>query len=165
MPRVLILAYGNPLRSDDGLAWRIADALTGKYSAEEVEIVTLHQLGPELAEAVSRSECVILIDAAAGPGRPGEIRITELSATSDSSDAPGFCHAVSPSHVLALAAQLYNVRPRAYSATVVGENFDHGESLSETVQAAIPELVVQIDELLQKFIQDKSPEITPSKKA
>ncbi|HEV2467561.1 MAG TPA: hydrogenase maturation protease [Candidatus Sulfotelmatobacter sp.] len=163
MPRVLIFAFGNPLRSDDRLAWRAADVLAAKYSVDEVEVVTLHQLGPELAESVSRSGCVIFVDAAAGPGRPGDVRITQLSATSASSDAPGFCHAVSPSHVLALAAQLYNVRPRAYSATLVGKNFDHGESLSAPVKAAIPELVVRIDELVQKFINNKGQEVARRK--
>ncbi|MFZ0733485.1 MAG: hydrogenase maturation protease [Candidatus Sulfotelmatobacter sp.] len=151
MPRVLILAYGNSLRSDDGVAWHIADALAGKYSTEQVEIFALHQLGPELAETISRSECIIFVDAAAGPGLPGEIQVKELSANpSIPSDPPGFCHALSPSHVLALAAQLYSARSRAFSATVVGENFDHGESLSEPVKAAIPALVARIDDLVRK---------------
>ncbi|HKT89790.1 MAG TPA: hydrogenase maturation protease [Candidatus Sulfotelmatobacter sp.] len=151
-PRVQIVAYGNPLRSDDGVAWRIADALTGKYSAEEVEIVTLHQLGPELAESIRRTECVIFIDAAAGPGRPGDVRIAEVPR---SSDAPGFCHAVSPSHVLTMAAQLYGAQPRAFSTTIVGLCFDHGESLSKPVQAAIPVLIERIEELLHNLSTTK----------
>lgn len=155
MPRVLILAYGNPLRSDDGVAWRIADALTGKYSDEEVEIVMLHQLGPELAESIRRTECVIFIDAAAGPGCPGDVRITEISATGVSSAAPGFCHAVSPSHVLTMAAQLYGAQPRAFSTTIVGLGFDHGESLSKPVQAAIPVLIERIEELLHNLSTTK----------
>lgn len=155
MPRVLILAYGNPLRSDDGVAWRAADSLANKFSTEEVEIVTLHQLGPELAESIRRTECAIFIDAAAGPGRPGDVRIAEVPRPSE---APGFCHAVSPAHVLALAVQLYGAHPRAFSATVVGENFDHGESLSDPVNAAIPRLVARIDEMVRKFIDHKGHE-------
>lgn len=162
-PRVQIIAYGNPLRSDDGLAWRVADTLGDKLSREEVEIAMLHQLGPELAESISRSECVIFIDAASGPGPPGEIRITELLPVCESSGAAQFCHAVSPPQVLALAAQLYGAHPHAFTATVVGDNFDHGEFLSEPVQAAIPALVARIDELARGFINHKGHEITRRK--
>ena len=77
-PRLLIVAYGNPLRSDDGVAWRAAAALPETFLPEEAEIVTVHQLGPELAESASRSECVIFVDAASGPGHPGEIQAKEV---------------------------------------------------------------------------------------
>src|SRR6476469_3025021 len=105
-PRRLIVAYGNPLRSDDGVAWRAAAALQETFLPEQAEILTLHQLGPELAESASRSECVIFVDAAACPGRPGEIQVKELSESDSETDSSAFCHAMSPSHVLALAAQL-----------------------------------------------------------
>src|SRR5579862_9528285 len=51
--KILIIAYGNPLRCDDGIAWRAADALAQKLSDSDVEIVRLHQLAPELAETIS----------------------------------------------------------------------------------------------------------------
>ena len=39
MARVLIIAYGNPMRCDDGLAWRAADEFERKLSDFEVEIL------------------------------------------------------------------------------------------------------------------------------
>ena len=147
MPPLLIVAYGNPLRTDDGVAWRAAEALQKIFRPDQAEILTLHQLGPELAEYASRSECVIFVDAASGPGRPGEIQAKELSESDADSKSSAFCHAVSPAHVLALAAQLYNCRPRAFSTTIVGENFNHGESLSPVVEAALPALLARIEEL------------------
>lgn len=153
MPRLLIVAYGNPLRSDDGVAWRAAEALQGMFSPNEVEILTMHQLGPELAESVSRIQCVIFVDATAGPGRPGEIEFKELLSTnSEGAGSSGFCHAVSPANVLALAAQLYKAKPKAFSATIVGENFRHGESLSAAVEAALPSLLARIGELSKEFV-------------
>ena len=146
MPPLLIVAYGNPLRSDDGVAWRAAAALQKTFSSDQAEILSLHQLGPELAENASRSECVIFVDASTGSGRPGEIEVRELRSDSER-ESSAFCHAVSPSHVLALAAQLYDCRPRAFSITVVGENFNHGESLSPAVEAALPTLLGRIEEL------------------
>src|SRR5207302_4267158 len=117
------------------------------FPPEDAEILTLHQLGPELAQSASRRQCVIFVDAAAGPCRPGEIQVTELSESNSHTETSAFCHTMSPSQVLALAAQLYQRRPRAYSITVVGENFNHGESLSPVVEAALPALLARIEEL------------------
>lgn len=147
MPRLLIVAYGNPVRADDGVAWRAAEALQTKFGGEQAEILTLHQLGPELAEHASRSECVIFVDAGAGPGRPGEIRVHELLASDLPGKSTAFCHAVSPAQILALTAELYHRRPRAFCVTVVGESFEHGESLTAAVEAALPALLARIEEL------------------
>ena len=150
MASLLIVAYGNPLRSDDGVAWRAAAALQEKFAPEQAEILTLHQLGPEVAESASRSECVIFVDAAAGPGHPGEVQAKEVLPSDSDTETSVFCHAMSPSHVLALAAQLYHSRPRAFSASVLGANFNHGESLSPAVEAALPALLTRIEELATK---------------
>ena len=148
--RILIVAYGNPLRSDDGVAWRAAAALEGKFSSAEVEIMRLHQLGPELSESLSHSECVIFVDAATGPG-PGEIEIKELAGTPRSAKAPAFGHALDPEAIVSLAAQLYHARPRAFSATVTGQTFEHGESLSLAVAGALPDFVGRIEGLVREL--------------
>ena len=148
MERVLIIAYGNPLRSDDGVALRVAEQLEAKFSADDVEIVRPQQLGPELAEAASRSRLVIFVDAAAGTGEPGAIQIRELSAGGSEMKASVFGHAIPPVAVIGLARQLYGASPKAYSATVVGESFEHGELLSSIVNAAVPLIVERIRELI-----------------
>ena len=153
MPRVLIIAYGNPLRSDDGVAWRAAEQLQNKFRPGEVEIQTRHQLCPELAEPIQRCELVIFVDAAAAPGQAGEVLIEELQHGSDANIAPRFCHSLSPAAVLGLARQLYAANPKAFSATVTGENFSHGERLSPLVQAALPEVVHRVEELVHTCLR------------
>src|SRR5579862_7560090 len=138
MPRVLIVAYGNPLRSDDGLAWRAAAALQDKFSSPDVEIVRVHQLAPELAETVSRCEAVIFVDAnASTAGPPGEIRCTRIGLPEA---PPGFSHQLSPDAIVALAQELFGAGPDALTVTLTGSCFDHGESLSPAVAAALPAL-------------------------
>jgi hydrogenase maturation protease len=149
MPRVLIIAYGNPLRSDDGVAWRAADELEKTFSGADVEILRTHQLAPELAEAVRGTEAVIFIDAAAGEGQPGEVRCAPVGPP----EGPvRFSHQLSPSSVIALSRQLYGATPRAFSATLTGECFDHGEALSPVVAAALPSLVTRIEALIQHLV-------------
>ena len=150
MPRALIIAYGNPRRSDDGVAGRAAEALRQKFSPAEVEIACMHQLAPELAETVSRFPCVIFVDAASSPdsGHPGQIRVEELTGKDPADSRGPFFHALSPDAVIRLADTLYGAKPRAFAVTVSGQNFDHGESLSSAVAAALPDLVAQIQGLV-----------------
>jgi len=154
MPRILIVAYGNPMRSDDGVAWRAADALEARLPSSVVEILRLHQLGPELAETASRSEYVIFIDAAADPScLPGEIRVVDV----DPEDAAPsrFWHAVSPQTVIGLSESLYGVKLKAIVVTATGENFDHGNTLSPAVSAAIPPLIDRIERIVRAFLHGK----------
>ena len=158
MPRILIVAYGNPLRSDDGVAWRAGDALESKFPPSEVEILRAHQLAPEIAEQACRSECVIFIDAAAIlSSLPGEIRAEEIhSENLDHNDSTRFSHVVSPQAVIALAATLYDAKLKAILVTVTGENFEHGESLSPQVAPALPVLVARIEGIVRSLLREKA---------
>lgn len=75
--RVLVIGYGNPLRSDDALGWRVGEALRerlehqfSKIEAQtrtdpaNVEVITCQQLNPELADPISRADLVLFVDAA-----------------------------------------------------------------------------------------------------
>lgn len=154
MPHILIVAYGNPLRSDDGIAWRAADALQTRLPKSEVEVLRLHQLSPEIAEAASNAEYLIFVDAASDPSSiPGEIRVEEIyPGRIDPKDMATFSHALSPKAVMALAESLYGARPRAVLVTVAGENFEHGESLSAPVQAVLPVLIDRIEAIVQPLV-------------
>jgi hydrogenase maturation protease len=158
MGRVLIIAYGNPLRSDDGLGWRAAEALEGRFTPDQVEIVRVHQLAPELAEAISRSDGVILLDAATPRStemKPGDIQVEDFER--DKADQSSrFCHAFSPGSVLELAAELYGVEPRAFFVTMIGEDFAHGECLSPRVAAALPAMVGRIEALVEEIVSAKA---------
>src|SRR5579872_298200 len=157
MARVLVVAYGNPLRCDDGIAWRAADALEGRFSGDEVEILRLHQLVPELAEIVSRFATVIFIDAAAGGAKtiPGQIQVKEIAAQARA-DASGFAHVISPQTVTALAATLYSAKPQTFLLTVTAASFDHGDVLSLSVEAALPDLISKVAWLVEQSLSRPS---------
>jgi hydrogenase maturation protease len=156
MSCVLIVAYGNPMRCDDGLAWRAAERLEGKFSGTNVEILRVHQLAPEMAEDITRCDTVIFVDAASadgGNGNPGEVRCLEVGL---SEGLPRFSHQLSPGAVVALGRQLYGASPRAFAVTLTGQCFDHGESLSPMVEAALPALVARIEALVQSALSRES---------
>jgi len=136
MARILILGYGNPLRSDDGLGWQIAAELFRCNRSPEIEVLPCHQLTPELAEPVSKAELVLFIDCARG-GRPGELRCDEIQVQLA---LQSFTHNLAPATLLGLSSELYGACPRAYLLTICGQNFEPGQSLSTAVIAKTGEL-------------------------
>lgn len=145
MPRVLVIAIGNPLRSDDGLAWHAADELEKVVSSSDVQVKKVHQLTPELCEDVSRAALVIFVDAAES-GQPGTLGCEQVVASVAESASS---HHVTPGALLQLAGTLYDARPAAFMVSLAGKHFDHGESLSPEVRKAIPPLVDKIRELIR----------------
>ena len=140
MPSKLIIGYGNPLRSDDGIGWRVAGEIARQLPNSEFEVVQCHQLMPELAEKISRAELVIFVDAVHGE-RPGHWACQEIVPEI----AKGtFSHSVSPARLLALARELYGSAPRACLFTMCGESFDHGDRLSKLVESRLAGLMSEI---------------------
>lgn len=148
MARILILGYGNPLRSDDGLGWQIAVELFRANRSPDIEVLPCHQLTPELADPVSRAELVLFIDCARD-GQPGELRCDEVQVRSVSES---FTHNLAPAALLGLSSELYGSCPRAYLLTICGQNFEPGESLSSAVIEKIADLKSTVRRLIQEYL-------------
>jgi hydrogenase maturation protease len=137
---VLVLACGNTLRGDDGVAWRIGSALRDEFPDEqtdsEIEVILTQQLLPEHAEPLSRSNTAIFLDCSA-TDQPGVVSIHSLS---PAQTLPGiFTHHLDPTSLLTLTQDLYGRFPsRAVSITIGGKSFELQEQLTEPVTAAIP---------------------------
>jgi hydrogenase maturation protease len=144
MARVLILGYGNPLRSDDGLGWQVAVQLFRTNTSCEVLVLPCDQLTPELAEPISRAETVLFIDSTR-QGTPGEFRCEELRSEPGS---VSFTHHLSPAGLLDLSSELFGCCPRSYLLSICGESFELGEALSTTVSERLPELKSRVRELI-----------------
>ena len=141
----LLIGYGNPLRSDDGVGQVVADRLAGDGRFAATELIACHQLLPEHAQRISQVEGVVFVDADAGP-QPGQITVREIGP--DASSSAGLIHDFTPQTLLAYAQLLYGHAPPATLITVSGFSFDHGEELSTGMTAVLPELLEQIQHLL-----------------
>jgi hydrogenase maturation protease len=148
MARVLVLGYGNPLRSDDGLGWQVAVQLFRSNASPEVQVLPCHQLTPELAEPVSRADVVLFIDCTR-EGSPGEFHCAELG---PQSGPIAFTHHISPTALLDLSSELYGACPKAYLLSICGECFEAGDSLSPAVDRMLPELRSRVRELIAEAI-------------
>jgi len=134
--RPLVICYGNRLRSDDGVAWQVADRLTGDVGLAGVDVICRHQLTPELAEDVSRARRVIFVDAAAG-GTPGTVRHAALVAPAGDVNFAAWSHDLTPARLAGLAVTIFGRVPPLDVVTVAAGSFAVGEDLSAPVAAAV----------------------------
>jgi len=149
--RALIIGYGNPLRSDDGFGWHAAQELATQLPDANLEVITRHQLTPELAETASHFQLVIFIDAARDL-TPGELRCEKVAIGENREPLKpsSFSHFVTPASVLAWTTELYGHCPDAYYISVGGEFFAEGETMSATMQAAFEPLIAKVGSLLAR---------------
>lgn len=134
--RPLVVGYGNPLRSDDGVGWHLAAQLDSDDRLSGATILQRHQLTPELALDFSAASVVVLIDAQvdSAPGHIQTHRIEEAAVGVSSS------HQLSPSVVAGLSARLYGRTPDVFVVTCGPESTEPGTALSAPVAAAMPGL-------------------------
>lgn len=131
----LIIGYGNPLRSDDGLGWRAAEKLARIFDKARVRVIRCHQLLPELAEDVSRADRVIFIDACLGEP-PGQVICRDIDP--DSLPEAVMFHHLTPPMLLACVKAIYRKCPEAIILSVTGKSFECGDQLSTEVRQTFP---------------------------
>jgi hydrogenase maturation protease len=124
---IWIIGFGNRNRRDDGSGPQVADRLKGRFDAAAgVNVVSLHQLGPELAEDLQSATLAIFIDAAQG-ALPG--RCSWRSVRPDF-DLGGIAHSLTAGALLGLTRMLYKRCPPAWMVSIAGSDFGFGEGLS-----------------------------------
>jgi hydrogenase maturation protease len=134
---VLLIGYGNDLRGDDAAGRLVAQRIRA-YDAVAVEVHSVHQLTPEFAEIVAKTDRVVFVDAyVAAEGDPAR-------AVHIARDAPGarLDHVGSPESLLALADCVYGSRPDAWLVTVPAVSFDYGAAPSATTRVGIDDAAV-----------------------
>ncbi len=141
---ILIIGYGNPLRSDDAIGQHLVRLLERRLRGS-VEVFTAYQLTPELVEPVSHARLVIFIDARVGE-TPGTM-IQEI--VEPAADAGAFTHNVSPGTLLGAAKTLYGATPKGILISIAGAVFDYGSELSPELNRLLPALADQVEAVLK----------------
>jgi hydrogenase maturation protease len=140
MPATLVVGYGNPLRGDDALGWRVVEKLVGVTNGA-VTGLAVHQLTPELAEQVSEADLVIFVDASY-EGEPGGWQSSPIRLTSTAAQAVG--HHFTPENLLNYVKAVYQAEPVAIMISVAAGSFDCCESLTPAVARAVEEIAAEL---------------------
>jgi hydrogenase maturation protease len=158
--RTIVIGLGNPLLGDDGVGWRVADAVEGLLAAArragrpiaEVDIERLGVGGLRLMECLTGYEVAVLVDAAEFPNRPiGEVRACCFDDLEDyAAGHLDSAHDASLRTALDLGRRLGAALPeRIHAVTVQAHRTDEfSESLTPEVAAAIPTAAAAVVELL-----------------
>lgn len=142
---ILLIGYGNTLRSDDGVGPGVARALAGDDRTTVIEAV---QLLPEHIEMAARADRVVLVDAAADL-EAGVLRSEQLVAGSANGPLLGV-HDLNPNGLVRAVAELYGAHPEVWLVSVGAASFELGEAFSPVVEAALPEIVAVVERLLER---------------
>ena len=132
---MLILAYGNPGRRDDGLGPALAEALES-LALPGVTIDSDYQLTVEHAAAIAEHDFVIFADADANGPEPFSFGRISPAVVGDDPSVTFSSHSISPQGVLALAEELFGARVPGYLLGIRGYEFNEfGEGLSARAAA------------------------------
>lgn len=93
MTRTLLLALGNDILGDDGVAWEIARALTPRLSAAGVDVEVTAEAGIALMEFMSGYERCVLLDAMETDAHPAGtlIELTREDFRETMAPSPHYC--------------------------------------------------------------------------
>ena len=127
--RVLLIACGNPLRRDDGVAHHVLDRMSAGMRMDccQIETRACLQLTPELAEAIASCARVVFLDADLQAGAVSLERIEPLGA--DTSRAR-FSHSTSARDIVSLARELFDFRGEAFLCRIPVQDLSAGQGLS-----------------------------------
>ncbi|MBD2304513.1 hydrogenase maturation protease [Chroococcidiopsis sp. FACHB-1243] len=141
---ILLIGYGNDLRSDDAVGQKVANAIASE-ELPDVTSLCVHQLTPELATFLATADLAIFIDACFASVCE-DVRLQAIASTN--STAIGG-HTGDPRSLLALTYALYNRVPNAWWVTIPGTNFELGDRLSPIAERGMQTALKQIKQLIQ----------------
>ena len=121
---LLVIGYGNPLRSDDGVGPALA-ATVGTWQLPGVRSMVCHQLTPELVVPIAEAGQVVFVDASK------DYSFVRLRGVEPAQSTRTMTHVVDPSSLLQLTKELYDRCPAAQILTIPAEKFTFGETLSD----------------------------------
>jgi hydrogenase maturation protease len=144
-PTVLVIGYGNDLRSDDAVGKRVAEAVA-TWKLPYVQALAVHQLTPELTVRLTDVERAIFVDAYKAT-HDQEVQVRPLEPFPTGGIAG---HTGDPQSLLALTKALYSHCPQAWWVTIPGVNFEVGDSLSLIAKRGVSVALERIDQLIQE---------------
>jgi hydrogenase maturation protease len=145
--KYLLIGYGNPMRSDDGVGPHVAECFEAEAAsrlgeeAANLRVIGTHQLVPELAETMAEADRVVLVDASSGEF-PGEFSVRRVEPAESASET--MIHAYDPATLAAWAGKLYGNCPEIHIIAIGATNFRFGQGLSPEISESIPAVLDQI---------------------
>jgi hydrogenase maturation protease len=154
--KTLVIGLGNPILGDDGVGWRVVEEIARKTAHRpEVEVDCVSLGGLSLMERLTGYEHVILVDSIFTGEKPiGTISQFALSDLPDlTAGHSASVHDTSLHNALNVGRSMDIPLPRDEDVVIIAieaENvYDFSETLSPPVEAAVPQAVGAVLQLIQ----------------
>ncbi|MEI7848191.1 MAG: hydrogenase maturation protease [Chloroflexota bacterium] len=155
--KMLIAGLGNPILSDDGVGWVVAEKVKEWLSKNDypITIESFSLSGISLMEQMIGFDCVLLIDSLnTGQYPPGNVTTFNLDSMHDFTFGHSTSvHDLSLKNALILGREMKAELPDNDKVIIIGieaqEIYDFGETLSPEIEAAIPEAFNTIIQLIK----------------
>ncbi len=158
-PPILIIGLGNPILGDDGVGWRIAEAVQQTLPPHPncpVEVDCLSLGGLSLMERLIGYERVILIDAMNSGQKPvGEVSVFSLDELPDRTYGHlSAAHDTTLQNALKLGSAMGARLPEQITVVAVESPFvyNFSEELTAPVAAAVPQATQATLAILQQWM-------------
>jgi len=124
--KVLLIGFGNPGRLDDGLGPALAERLE-KANLPGLTVDANYQLTVEDADAVSKHDVVIFVDASVNGPEP----FSFYKIQPQTEDMSFSTHSIEPESVLGMAHEMFDAKTKGYVLGIRGYEFNEfGQELS-----------------------------------
>ena len=150
--RVFVACVGNIFLGDDGFGVEVAQRLAGDELPEGVKVADIGIRGIHLAyELMDGCDLLVLVDAAVRGEPPGTVAVLEATPPDAEAGPPVLdAHGLAPDELLAMLAKL-GARPgRTLVVACEPANVNEGIGLSAPVEAAVPEAVRLVKEIIER---------------
>ncbi len=146
MKRPLIIAYGNSLRQDDGLALRAAQLLEQALPPGSATILAARQLTPEFAAELDGVPLVIFLDASLDL-ESGAVVAKRVSLQKQTA----WSHELSPGQLTGLAGALTGAAPPAFEVMGGVSQVGFGEDLTRAGEQSAERVAEAALEILRRY--------------
>ncbi len=156
---IRVVGVGSPL-GDDALAWEVVRNLRDRPGLRPEIEVYIVEGGQRILDVLDGRGTLLLVDAIAAGRRPGTIHRFEWPDSRVEALRPGSTHDLRPAEALRLAEALGIAPPRVIVFGMEIESLNPQPGLSQSVMAAVPELVRCLVEELEGslIVEGNSPE-------
>ncbi|MDJ0728503.1 MAG: hydrogenase maturation protease [Crocosphaera sp.] len=142
---ILIIGYGNTLRGDDGVGYKIAEIIE-QWNINNITSLAVHQLTPDLAENIAQVDTIIFIDAI--PITDVNTAKLEIKTISINRKINNLAHHNNPEQLLSVTQAIYQKVPKAYWILVPAINFNFSEDFSSITQKYVSLTLENIKDIL-----------------
>lgn len=148
--QVTVLGIGNQIMSDDGVGLSILDALAQQPRAG-VQFIHGGTAGMENLPAIEDAKDLLVLDALAGPGAPGQVHTIEGDQIPRLLQQQLSPHQVGLLDLLSAARLLGKEPERVAVVGIVAHSTELHIGLSKCVEASLGEACMQAEAVLQRW--------------